>query len=604
MDNYKHKYFKYKQKYLNLYRKIYGGLYQPTGYNSHNNTSLPSDVGRPGTPYTRPGASYSRPRTSNDYLIPSRTGPSRTGPSPTRRSNDRPLGSSNGRPGSSNDYLRPFQTGPSPTRQSNNSPLGSSNGRPGSLYGRPGSSNGRPGSSNGRPGSSYGRPGSSYGRPGSSYGRPGSSYGHPGSSYGYSGSSNDHLRSSPAGPSLARRSNYQPTEKTYDDIANNSREEVKSLFSRSPAIHQGSLRRYDYDITIPGNIDDIYNDDYKKGSLRRYLVPGATDQRYDCDIIILGNRNDIYNGVGNRKINLTRSPDRCMDSQVDFWILEHILYYQDDYQDDFQDDFQATISYIKIRIIPTHLTVSNLSIYRIKVSLHIILYKIDEYDGIITEKGTFDEILVSETNIPNVESFFYVDEYYLKHTDKTELYDDITNKRISDSVDKPTISLDLSNPDKSIIRIVKGIQSEGKNVKNIINDLINKKKCPLCDTDEIFCKILKEYNTRKCFICQRDDRDIYISQCGHIYCDSCHNNRTNFINRKIKPSVICMDHNTQILPCHLCRSNTKYIYNPEFRNVCILCSQLKDGTSITCCDCCGTMCFDCYQINIKYRIRL
>ena len=79
--------------------------------------------------------------------------------------------------------------------------------------------------------------------------------------------------------------------------------------------------------------------------------------------------------------------------------------------------------------------------------------------------------------------------------------------------------------------------------------------------------------------------------CGHIYCDICNENKYDF--KDINPNKSCMEQEIESNVCHICKINTKYIFNPKFKIKCTECTEIKQGIMISCCG--HSMCKECYD---------
>jgi hypothetical protein len=135
--------------------------------------------------------------------------------------------------------------------------------------------------------------------------------------------------------------------------------------------------------------------------------------------------------------------------------------------------------------------------------------------------------------------------------------------------------------------------------------------CPKCKENMYYVKVFNNSNT--CHMCDNNPKIIFLSFCGHLYCEACFSKFTQndpILTQKfpiltekypiftigpqksIDKTKSCNNQETLMNKCHICRVYKKFILLENINIECGICYDIRSEMLLGCCG--HYMCKQCY----------
>jgi hypothetical protein len=201
---------------------------------------------------------------------------------------------------------------------------------------------------------------------------------------------------------------------------------------------------------------------------------------------------------------------------------------------------------------------------------------------------------ITYTDSENIRHNYYVSGGYLTFKTDEDIHKDICDNKLS---------YDQSNPTQVSI----------KRYGNTTTVEILKQPtqiCLKCGSKKAYIKVSNEKN--KCDICESTPEEIpgeiYVSFCGHMYCDTCYSKYKSVESKDIPKASVnnsdlsnfeningdnaCENQYEEKTDCVDCNMEKQFILNFGFKHICKQCNKEKIGAMIGCCK--HLICLKCY----------
>jgi hypothetical protein len=204
-------------------------------------------------------------------------------------------------------------------------------------------------------------------------------------------------------------------------------------------------------------------------------------------------------------------------------------------------------------------------------------------------------IIMIQSTSPISDTIYYISMDYLYDRDDVNMVKKISDGELSTDILNPTIYIRQKTQPTQEAQSSQEAQ-EAQEVQDVTQ------KCPICKIDASFVKML-ENKLNRCNICSGIPKQIFVSYCDHMYCESCFQNpdiqKINFENIDRSRKCENQDHNN-VIDCKICeKKNVKFSFNFEYEGECPTCKTYKKGMMIGCCG--DYICVNCFMKQHKQQ---
>jgi hypothetical protein len=203
-----------------------------------------------------------------------------------------------------------------------------------------------------------------------------------------------------------------------------------------------------------------------------------------------------------------------------------------------------------------------------------------------------------QSTLPITDTIYYISRDYLDNRDDDYIVQQISEGKLSTDILKPTIYIrqeaQNAQPTQDAQPVQEAQEAQSTQDAQSTQEVIQ--RCPVCKKDAYFIKML-ENKLNRCNICSGIPKQIFVSYCDHMYCESCFQNsdiqRINFGNIERQRECENQDHNN-VIDCKICeKKNVKFSFNFEYEGECPTCKTYKKGMMIGCCG--NSICVNCFM---------